>query len=92
MMLEKFALRSLLAGVAMSALLAAPAFAVTPADTLVEGFAIDDIISMDPGEAFEFSTAEVTGNTAGLRNRCKKGDLVIGFTQESAFDGAGVVF
>jgi hypothetical protein len=36
--------------------------------------------------------AEVTGNTAGLRNRCKKGDLVIRFTQESAFDGAGVVF
>ena len=35
---------------------------------------------------------EATGNTAGLRNRCKKGDLVIRFTQESAFDGAGVVF
>jgi hypothetical protein len=36
--------------------------------------------------------AEVTGNTAGLRTRCKKGDLVLRFTQESAFDGAGVVF
>jgi hypothetical protein len=35
---------------------------------------------------------EVTGNTAGLRTRCKKGDLVIRFTEESAFDGAGVVF
>jgi hypothetical protein len=35
---------------------------------------------------------EATGNTAGLRNRCKKGDLVIRFTRESAFDGAGVVF
>ncbi|TGQ05480.1 ABC transporter substrate-binding protein [Mesorhizobium sp. M2E.F.Ca.ET.219.01.1.1] len=66
MMLEKFAVRSLLAGVAMTALLATPAFAVTPADTLVEGFAIDDIISMDPGEAFELSTAEVTGNTYDL--------------------------
>jgi len=82
MMLEKFALRSLLAGVAMSALLASPAFAVTPADTLVEGFAIDDIISMDPGEAFEFSTAEVTGNTYDLLVRLDlddtskvKGDL-----------------
>jgi hypothetical protein len=36
--------------------------------------------------------AEVTGNTPGLRTRCKKGDLVLRFTQESAFDGAGVVF
>ena len=35
---------------------------------------------------------EATGNTAGLRTRCKKGDLVTRFTAESAFDGAGVVF
>ncbi|KQZ28792.1 ABC transporter substrate-binding protein [Mesorhizobium sp. Root552] len=70
MMMEKIALRSRLwlAGAAMSAVLvgAMPAFAVTPADTLVEGFAIDDIITMDPGEAFELSTAEVTGNTYDL--------------------------
>ncbi|WFP66228.1 ABC transporter substrate-binding protein [Mesorhizobium sp. WSM4904] len=86
-MLEKFALRSLLAGVAISALLAAPAFAVTPADTLVEGFAIDDIISMDPGEAFELSTAEVTGNTYDLLVRLDlsdtskvKGDLAESWT------------
>lgn len=45
-------------------MLSAPhAFAATPADTLVEGFAIDDIITLDPGEAFELSAAEVTGNT-----------------------------
>jgi peptide/nickel transport system substrate-binding protein len=78
MMMEKFALRSrtLLAGAAISALLlaGAPAFAVTPADTLVEGFAIDDIISMDPGEAFEFSTAEVTGNTYDLLVRLDLSD------------------
>ena len=89
MMLEKFALRSraLLAGAAMSALLAAPAFAVTPADTLVEGFAIDDIITMDPGEAFELSTAEVTGNTYDLLVRLDlsdtskvKGDLAQSWT------------
>ncbi|AZO71934.1 MULTISPECIES: ABC transporter substrate-binding protein [unclassified Mesorhizobium] len=87
MMLEKFALRSLLAGVAMSALLAAPAFAVTPADTLVEGFAFDDIITMDPGEAFELSTAEVTGNTYDLLVRLDlsdtskvKGDLAESWT------------
>ncbi|AZO26162.1 MULTISPECIES: ABC transporter substrate-binding protein [unclassified Mesorhizobium] len=87
MMLEKFALRGLLAGVAMSALLAAPAFAVTPADTLVEGFAFDDIITMDPGEAFELSTAEVTGNTYDLLVRLDlsdtskvKGDLAESWT------------
>ncbi|MDG4873842.1 ABC transporter substrate-binding protein [Mesorhizobium sp. WSM4935] len=76
MMLEKIALRSraLLAGAALSALLVAPAFAVTPADTLVEGFAIDDIISMDPGEAFELSTAEVTGNTYDLLVRLDLSD------------------
>lgn len=61
----KKAARILTTSVALSMLsLAAPqAFAATPADTLVEGFAIDDIITLDPGEAFEFSTAEVTGNT-----------------------------
>ncbi|RWH71910.1 ABC transporter substrate-binding protein [Mesorhizobium sp.] len=87
MMLEKFAVRSLLAGVAMTALLATPALAVTPADTLVEGFAIDDIISMDPGEAFELSTAEVTGNTYDLLVRLDlsdtskvKGDLAESWT------------
>lgn len=37
-------------------------------------------------------TVEATGNTTGLRNRCKKGDLLARFTADSAFDGAGVVF
>ncbi|CAD7039800.1 ABC transporter substrate-binding protein [Pseudorhizobium endolithicum] len=39
------------------------AFAATPADTLVQGWAFDDIITLDPAEAFEISTAEVTANT-----------------------------
>ncbi|MFB9949412.1 ABC transporter substrate-binding protein [Rhizobium puerariae] len=58
-------LRVLSTGAALSLLLltAPHAFAVTPADTLVEGFAIDDIITLDPGEAFELSTAEVTANS-----------------------------
>ena len=43
--------------------LSGEAMAATPADTLVEGFAIDDIISIDPGEAFELSAAEVTANS-----------------------------
>ncbi|MET2831032.1 ABC transporter substrate-binding protein [Mesorhizobium shangrilense] len=60
--------RRWLASTALSALFmaTAPAFAVTPADTLVEGFAIDDIITMDPGEAFELSTAEVDANIYDL--------------------------
>ena len=35
---------------------------------------------------------EATGNTSGLRTRCRKGDLVARFTADSAFNGAGVVF
>jgi len=35
---------------------------------------------------------DATGNTAGIRTRCKKGDLVIRFTEESAFNGIGIVF
>lgn len=51
---------------AMLALMVAAApqsYAATPADTLVQAWAIDDIITLDPGEAFEISTAEVTANT-----------------------------
>lgn len=66
-MINKFNkhMRVLTASAAMSVLLmtAPQAFADTPKDTLVEGFAIDDIISMDPGEAFELSAAEITANT-----------------------------
>lgn len=47
----------------LPAFAALPANAETPADTLVEAWAIDDIISLDPAEIFEFSTAEIAGNT-----------------------------
>jgi peptide/nickel transport system substrate-binding protein len=40
----------------------APAFAATPKDTVVMAHQIDDIISLDPGESFEFSGNEVCGN------------------------------
>ena len=39
-----------------------PAFAATPKDTLVITWAMDDIITMDPGEAFEISAGEIMGN------------------------------
>jgi len=40
-----------------------PAQAATPKDTLVVAWAIDDIITMDPAEAFEISAGEIMGNT-----------------------------
>ena len=39
-----------------------PAFADTPRDVVVMAKAIDDIITLDPGESFEFSGNEVCGN------------------------------
>lgn len=38
------------------------ALAATPKDTLVIAFGFDDIITMDPAEAFELSAGEVMGN------------------------------
>ncbi|MGZ9718964.1 ABC transporter substrate-binding protein [Rhizobium miluonense] len=57
--------RALSTGAALSLLLiAAPnAYAATPKDTLVEGFSFDDILSVDPAEAYELSAGEVLGNT-----------------------------
>ncbi|MEP6969405.1 MAG: ABC transporter substrate-binding protein, partial [Betaproteobacteria bacterium] len=45
------------------ALPATMALAATPKDTLVVTWAIDDIITMDPGESFEISAGEIMGNT-----------------------------
>ena len=52
---------------ALAALLSAaaavqPAVAGTPKDTLVLAAAFDDVITMDPAEAFEISTGEILGN------------------------------
>jgi len=43
--------------------LGAGALAATPKDTLVIAFGFDDIITMDPAEAFELSAGEIMGNT-----------------------------
>lgn len=54
----------LAAGAALSAIMAAsPAWTATPADTLVEAWAIDDTITLDPAESFELSAAEFIGNS-----------------------------
>ncbi|WP_199194883.1 ABC transporter substrate-binding protein [Phyllobacterium phragmitis] len=56
--------RILAASAAISAVIAAtgPAWTATPQDTLVIAFAFDDIITLDPGEAFELSAGEIMGN------------------------------
>ncbi|MBL8346219.1 MAG: hypothetical protein JNN03_12315, partial [Rubrivivax sp.] len=52
------------AGLAALATGALPAWvqAATPKDTLVIAMAFDDIITLDPAEAFEISAGEIMGN------------------------------
>ncbi|MFE0016352.1 ABC transporter substrate-binding protein [Mesorhizobium sp. NPDC059054] len=89
MMMHKIALRSrtFLTGAALAALVYAgsPALADTPPDTLVQAWAIDDIISLDPAEAFELSTGEITGNTYDMLVRLDANDTtkVVGGIAES---------
>jgi peptide/nickel transport system substrate-binding protein len=47
---------------ALPAVAAWPVHAATPRDTLVLAAAFDDILTLDPAEAFEISTGEVLGN------------------------------
>ena len=49
------------AALAMST--AIPAYAETPTDTLIQAWTIDDMISLDPAEVFEFSASEIIGNS-----------------------------
>lgn len=54
----------LAAVVASFTAVAAPvAQAETPADTLIMAWSIDDIISLDPAELFEFTAGELAGNS-----------------------------
>jgi peptide/nickel transport system substrate-binding protein len=48
--------------IAATVLVAGPALAATPKDTVVMAKQIDDIISLDPAESFEFSGSEAVGN------------------------------
>jgi peptide/nickel transport system substrate-binding protein len=54
-------LAALTSGVALL-MCGATAFAATPKDTVVMAKQIDDIISLDPAEAFEFSGSEMVAN------------------------------
>ena len=46
----------------LGTLISLGAFAATPKDTLVVAKNIEDIVSLDPAEAFEFSSGEVVSN------------------------------
>ncbi|GAB1395612.1 hypothetical protein MASR1M65_03890 [Saprospiraceae bacterium] len=73
------ALAALMAGTAPVAL-----FAETPADTLVVADAIDDIVSIDPHEAFEFSGIDLNNNlydTLIELDPAKPGELVPGLAE-----------
>ncbi|WP_342644190.1 ABC transporter substrate-binding protein [Rhodoligotrophos ferricapiens] len=56
-------LRDFLSAMVFVAGLSVPALAATPADTLVQAWQFDDIITLDPAEIFELSGAEVAGNS-----------------------------
>jgi peptide/nickel transport system substrate-binding protein len=52
------------ATVALVAGFSAPAVqAETPPDTLIQAWSIDDVISLDPAEVFEFTASEILGNS-----------------------------
>ncbi|XDA97304.1 ABC transporter substrate-binding protein [Sulfitobacter sp. LCG007] len=56
----------LIAAAAVAAVMGLPftqAQAETPADTLIQAWVIDDIISLDPAEVFEFTASEILGNS-----------------------------
>lgn len=81
----RFRLLTASAALALAMGVAQPTLAETPKDTLVQAWAIDDIITMDPGEAFEISTAEMTSNTYSLLVRLDLSDTskVVGDLAES---------
>jgi len=84
------ALAALMAGSAPIALVAA-----TPADTLVVADAIDDIVSIDPHEAFEFSGVDLNNNlydTLIELDPTKPGELVPGLAESWAVADDGVTY
>ncbi|MFC6490860.1 ABC transporter substrate-binding protein [Nitratireductor sp. GCM10026969] len=75
-------LKSLLAAGAIVALTLSPTRAATPEDTLVMAWQIDDIITLDPAEVFEFSASEMMGNSY---------ERLIGYDLENVSDIFGAV-
>ena len=84
------ALGALLLGTAPAAL-----FAETPADTIVLADAIDDIVSLDPHEAYEFSGLDVVNNTYdGLveLDPTRPGELVPGLAESWSVAADGLTY
>jgi peptide/nickel transport system substrate-binding protein len=84
------ALAGLLVGTAPAAL-----FAETPADTLVIADAIDDIVALDPAEAYEFSGLDVINNVYdGLieLDPAKPGELIPGLAESWSVSDDGLTF
>lgn len=84
------AITALMLGTAPAALLAE-----TPADTLVIADAIDDIVSLDPHEAFEFSGTDVINNVYnGLieLDPTKPGELLPGLAESWSVADDGVTY
>ena len=80
----------LLAGTAPMALMAE-----TPADTLVVADAIDDLVSIDPAEAFEFSGVDLNNNvydTLIELDPTKPGELVPGLAESWSVADDGVTY
>ena len=80
----------LMAGTAPAALMAE-----TPADTLVVADAIDDIVSIDPHEAFEFSGVDMNNNvydTLIELDPAKPGELVPGLAESWAVSDDGMTY
>lgn len=84
------AIAALLGGTAPVAL-----WAETPADTLVLADAIDDIVSIDPHEAFEFSGTDLNNNlydTLIELDPTKPGELVPGLAESWAVAEDGMTY
>jgi peptide/nickel transport system substrate-binding protein len=58
-----------------TSMLTAPAFADTPANTLVMAKAIDDIVTMDPAEIYELSNSEIAVNVYDRLMGLEIGDM-----------------
>ena len=69
--------------------------AETPADTLVVADAIDDIVSIDPHEAFEFSGVDLNNNvydTLIELDPAKPGELVPGLAESWSVADDGMTY
>lgn len=72
----------LLAAAVLAVSVSGAALAETPKDTLIQAWTIDDIISLDPAEIFEFTAAEIAGNSY---------DRLIGYDPDNVSNVFGVV-